>query len=648
MIATIQNVLQWLFLRMEDLFNKAFGDRINPFYHLGAITFFLFWVIGGTGLYLYVFFETGIPEAYDSVVSLSTTQWWLGGIMRSVHRYASDAMVLTMFLHMLRYFAFNRFRGLRAFSWITGVMLIWMVYVSGINGYMLPWDQLAQYVTVTSFEWLDWLPMFSGSLMRNFIYSDHVGSRFFTLLSFMHVGIPLVVLMLMWIHVQRVPKARTTPPRPIVYGLLATMLVLSLVVPAHSQGGVSNLAVAATSIHLDWFYMAAFPLLTEWPLQWVWLLLVGGSVVLYLMPWIPPKFGKSSKHTHQVVIHGEQGVSAEITVREGETILDAGLREGLNLAYDCRNGGCGLCICSVAQGGFEHRPYQLSALSNAQKTQGKALMCCASPIQDMAIEVEYPIGSKVIKGQEVVYTAHVAQMHRLADDVMEVILQLPDDQKIDFAAGQYINILIGDGHKRAFSFANRPGAGSRIELHIRRMEGGVFTTQVFESMKVGDAIHFEGPRGQFTLRESSYPILFIAGATGFAPIKSIVEDAFARGIQRPMRLYWGVRQRKDLYMLDLCEQWAREHGNFTVVPVLSEPHVGDDWSGRTGLVHEAMLADFADLSGYEVYLCGSVRMVETAVPAFISQGLDENSCFSDAFLPAAATQAPEPEPVAAG
>ena len=132
------------------------------------------------------------------------------------------------------------------------------------------------------------------------------------------------------------------------------------------------------------------------------------------------------------------------------------------------------------------------------------------------------------------------------------------------------------------------------------------------------------------------PILFIAGATGFAPVKSILEDAFGRGVQRPMRLYWGVRQRKDLYLLELAQRWQREHANFQVVPVLSEPLPEDHWPARTGLVHEAMLADYDDLSGFEVYVCGSLKMVETAVPAFLAHGLQEEACFSDAFLPAAA------------
>jgi NAD(P)H-flavin reductase/ferredoxin len=636
MIKRFQALLQWVFLRVEGLFNAAFGDRINPFYHLGAITFFLFWVVGASGLYLYIFFETGLSVAYSSVVALTENQWFAGGFMSSLHRYASDAMVLTMVLHMLRYFAFNLYHGFRWFSWITGVMLIWMVYATGINGYMLPWDQLAQFVTVTSFEWLDWLPSFGGTLMRNFIYSSAVGDRFFTLLSFMHLGLPLVVLMVMWIHVQRVPKARTTPPRPIVIGLLLTMLVLSLVLPVHSQGGISNLAQAVTSVELDWFYLAIFPLLTEWPLGRVWALVVGGSLVLALLPWWPPRFRRGAHTSHQVVVRGVDGASAEFSVREDETILDAGLREGLALPYECRNGGCGLCLCSVEHGNIDHRPYQRSALPDAQKAQGKALMCCAVPRGDVVIDVEGFTGAAAQAAE--VHTATVAQLERLADDVMRVLLQLPEGKTLDFAAGQYIDILLDDGQRRAFSFANRPHASSQIELHIRLVPGGRFTTHVFEAMRVGDVLRFEGPRGSFTLRESTHPILFVAGATGFAPIKSIVEDAFERGVQRPMRLYWGVRQRKDLYLLALCEQWARDHANFTVVPVVSEPAEGDGWTGRTGLVHEAMLADFPDLSGNEVYLCGSVKMVETAVPAFIAQGLGEDACFSDAFLMAAPAQ----------
>ncbi len=637
MMKHFQALLQWVFMRVEALFNTAFGDRLNPLYHLGAITFFLFWIISGSGLYLYAFFETGVAGAHSSVESLTHGQWYAGGLLRSVHRYASDAMVLTMLLHMLRYFAFDVFHGFRWLSWLTGVGLIWLVYASGINGYMLPWDQLAQFVTVTSFEWIDWLPSFGGTLMRNFIYPGSVGDRFFSLLSFMHIGVPLVLLLVMWVHVQRVPKARTTPPRTIVVSLLITFLVLALLKPALSQGGAANLGKAVASVQLDWFYLALFPLLTQWPLGQVWLLVLGGTAVLVLLPWWPPRLRRGEKREYKVVVHGASGGQTQITVREDETILDAGLRDGLALPYECRNGGCGLCLCSVEFGTVTHRPYQRSALPDALKAQGKALMCCAVPLGDVVIVVEGFEGEPVAAAGH--YSGKVVGMERLAQDVMRVLLALPGGQKIDFTAGQYIDIVLEDGQRRAFSFANSPQQNELIELHVRLVPGGRFTGHVFNGMKLGDTLEFEGPRGSFTLKDSTHPILFVAGATGFAPVKSILEDAFARGVPRPMRLYWGVRERKDLYLLDLAERWQREHANFSVVPVLSQPQAADGWTGRTGLVHEAMLADFADLSGHEVYVCGSVLMVETAVPAFMAHGLGEGACFSDAFLPSAPASA---------
>ena len=210
-------------------------------------------------------------------------------------------------------------------------------------------------------------------------------------------------------------------------------------------------------------------------------------------------------------------------------------------------------------------------------------------------------------------------------------------------AGQYINILLDDGAKRAFSFANAPSdpqaapstAGGVIELHVRLIPGGRFTTQVFETMKVGDAITFEGPLGRFALVDSERPMLFVAGATGFAPVMSMLEDTFRRGMQRPMQLYWGVCTAADLYLLEQLQRWQAEHANFSFVPVLSQAEDDTTWTGRRGLAHQALLEDHPDLRGYDVYACGSVRMIEAAVPDFMANGLDENFCFSDAFVPSA-------------
>ena len=628
----LQGLLQWLFMRVEALFNSAFGDRLNPLYHLGAITFFLFWVVAGSGLYLYAFFETGVADAYASVEALTHRQWFAGGVLRSLHRYASDAMVVTMLLHLLRHFAFDRFRGLRWFSWLSGVALVGGGYVSGSNGYMLPWDRLAQFVIGASFEWIDWLPGLGGTLIRNVVHPSSISDRFFSLLAFMHIGLPLVVLLLMFIHVQRVPKARTNPPRAIMASLVLTLLALALLRPVLSQGGAANLAVAVGAVRLDWFLLALFPLFDRFPLGQVWALVAAGTALLVALPWLPPKFGRSRPGEFRLTIHP---ATQPLQLRGGETILEAGLRQGLALPYECRNGGCGVCMCTVLHGTVDHGAYQRSVLTDTLRTQGRALMCCATPLSDLDIEVEHADARAPVR----MHSAHVVRMEPLALDVMCLTLALPDGAAVPFKAGQYINILLDNGQRRAFSFANPPQVHGKIELHVRRIPGGRFTGHVFTQMKVGDTVRFEGPLGDFTLRESRAPILFIAGATGFAPIKSIVEDAFARGVTRPMWLYWGVRHRADLYATTLAEQWQRGHTNFHFVPVLSEPEPADGWAGRTGLVHQAMLADFPDLQGHEVYVCGSVRMVEAAVPAFLAQGLGEGLCFTDAFVPSSPVSA---------
>jgi len=616
------------FLRAEALFNRAFGDKANPLYHLGAISFWLFWVVGASGLYLYAFFDTSVTGAYRSVQALTEDQWYAGGVLRSVHRYASDAMVVTMVIHALRHYAYDRMRGFRWFSWVTGVALFWLVYAAGANGYMLPWDGLAQFVTQASFEWLDALPGFGGTLIRNFIRPESVSNRLFSLLVFIHIGLPLVALLLLWIHVQRVPKAQTQPPRPIALAVLATLTLLAIVLPVASQGGVANLARQPTVLALDWFLLALYPLVYVWPLAAVWALVGGGTLLLVALPWLPPR-RRGAREAHVTLHPG----AVPVIARAGETLLEAGLRAGLALPFDCRAGGCGQCLCTVLNGRVDLGAYQPAALTDAMRARGQALMCCAVAEEDVEIDVA---GVATLRPAAAPRRWHgrVESLERLADEVMQVRIALPGGERLSFTAGQYINIVLPDGQRRAFSFANPPHDNATIELHVRRIPGGRFTTQVFEAMKPGDAIEFEGPLGRFALHDSQRPILFVAGATGFAPVKSIIEDAFHRGIARPMQLYWGVREAKDLYALELTQRWQREHANFSVVPVLSHAAADTAWPGRRGLVHEAMLADHPDLTGCEVYACGSVKMVEAAVPAFVAQGLDESFCFSDAFVPA--------------
>ncbi|HWQ37975.1 MAG TPA: 2Fe-2S iron-sulfur cluster-binding protein [Burkholderiales bacterium] len=393
--------------------------------------------------------------------------------------------------------------------------------------------------------------------------------------------------------------------------------------------GPADLAVVPATLALDWYYLPLYPLIYEWSPGEVWALAFGATLLLFLVPWLPAR--RARGHEHHVTF---RPANLSATVRAGETLLEAGLRQGIALPYDCRNGGCGVCKVAIVHGQVDHGPYQKSVLSDEERARGMALLCCAIPLSDLDIEVETAALPKRV------WEATVVRMQRAAPEVMLLWLRLDGSERIEYRAGQYINILLQDGARRAYSFATAPGASDLIELHVRRMPGGRFTGWVFEKMRVGDRLRFEGPFGAFVLNEESpRPVIFVAGATGFAPVKSMLEDAFRKNVRRPMVLYWGVRSREDLYMAELPERWAREHPNFSFVPVLSEPKPEDHWRGRTGLVHEAILQDFPTLKGYEVYACGSMQMVEAAHPEFIARGLSEDACFSDAFTPA-------PEPAA--
>lgn len=643
MLSLVQRALQWVFVRVEGIFNLAFGDRLNPLYYLGPISYFMFWIVLVSGLYLYIFFETGVSGAYTSVHRLTHDQWYLGGIMRSLHRYASDGMVFTMVLHLVRHFAFDRYRAFRWFSWVSGIVVLWLVYVSGINGYMLPWDQMAQFVAVATTEWIDWLPVFNGTLVRNFIFPENVNDRLFSLLSFLHIGIPLGVLALLWVHTTRVPQAKSAPPRPIAVTVLIGLAALSLIKPAVSLGP-ADLSKAVTTIAFDWFYLPIFALLYRTSPGEVWAIVVAATLLFLMAPWLPPKRRRGPAEGYHLLVRPDNRI---IAIREGEAILDAGLREGIALPFECRHGGCGICKATIAYGKVDHGAHQETVLSAAEKEAGKALLCCATALSD--IEIEY-VPTATLGGIPVrSYTARVVQMSKLSSDVMQIMLQLPEGERISFYAGQYINILLENGEKRSFSFATAPHDNARIELQIRLIHGGKFSTHVFTAMKEGDTVRFEGPLGSFFLREdSSKPIIFVAGSTGFAPVKSMIEHAFHVGLKRQMILYWGVRSLRDFYAPELPHKWAREHANFRFVPVLSEPALEDDWQGRTGLVHEAILQDFPDLSGHQVYACGSVKMVEAAHPAFLAKGMVQEDCFSDAFRLAPQIRAADAELVKLG
>lgn len=332
--------------------------------------------------------------------------------------------------------------------------------------------------------------------------------------------------------------------------------------------------------------------------------------------------------SHQITIKPSNHV---FTAGEDETILEAALREGFALAYGCRNGACGTCKGKILEGSVDYGIYQDNALSEDEKQRGMALFCCAQAQSDLTIECREIGAAKDIQIKTLPCRVH--QLEKLADDVIVMHLKLPANERLQFLAGQYVDILMKDGKRRSFSLANAPHDDELLQLHVRNISGGTFTEHVFTKMKEKDILRFEGPLGTFFLRDDSdKPIIFVAGGTGFAPIKSMLEHAFHVESDRQMVLYWGARTLSDLYMPELPGQWQQVHSNFTFIPVLSEPKPEDKWDGRTGLVHEAIMKDFPDLSGYQVYACGSPPMVEAAHQAFTKQGLPEDEFLSDAFL----------------
>jgi CDP-4-dehydro-6-deoxyglucose reductase len=330
---------------------------------------------------------------------------------------------------------------------------------------------------------------------------------------------------------------------------------------------------------------------------------------------------------HSVTI---QPSGQRIEVDAGEAILAAALRQGLVLPYGCKNGACGSCKGRILSGTVDYGVYQAKALTDAEKAAGKALFCQAKPLGELVIEAR---SVSAVKGIEVkTLPCRMQTMERLADDVMVIRLKLPANERLVFLAGQFIEFLQKDGSRRSFSMACPPHDAELLELHVRHVAGGAFTDHVFAKMKERDILRFEGPLGTFFLREdSAKPIVFVASGTGFAPIKAIIEEELKKGIERPMTLYWGGRRPRDLYMNALAQGWA-DAGKLAYVPVVSDALPEDAWTGRTGFVHRAVMEDFPDLSGYQVYACGVPVMVDAARKDFsASCRLPEDEFYADSF-----------------
>ncbi len=325
----------------------------------------------------------------------------------------------------------------------------------------------------------------------------------------------------------------------------------------------------------------------------------------------------------------------EFQVEDGQSVLDGALAAGIVLPYSCRNGACSTCKGKVVSGTYDAGPSPAQILSPEDLAHGYTLFCQARPQSDMLIEAHEIRMASDIQIRKM--PSRVMAIEPAANDVMIIKLQLPATDPFRFYAGQYLEFILKDGRRRSYSMATPPAENNLVELHIRHTPGGVFTDHVFGAgatqMKVREILRVEGPFGSFFLRDDSdKPVIFLASGTGFAPIKAIVERMIESDNQRKAVLYWGGRRPGDLYMHDKAMEWAQALPNFSYVPVVSDALPSDDWAGRTGFVHQAVLQDYPDLSGYQVYACGAPIMVDSARRDFIGdRGLPEEDFFADAF-----------------
>ncbi|NNG12525.1 MAG: CDP-6-deoxy-delta-3,4-glucoseen reductase [Halobacteria archaeon] len=331
--------------------------------------------------------------------------------------------------------------------------------------------------------------------------------------------------------------------------------------------------------------------------------------------------------SYKVKVHSS---GHEFTVEAHESVLDGALRQGIILPYGCRNGACGSCMGTVLSGSVDYANGLPPALSEADAAASKALFCQAHPSGDLTIEVREVDAVKDIEIKKL--PCRVDRLEQLAHDVIRIYLKVPSSNRLQFLAGQYINVLLKDQSPRAFSIANAPHDDEFIELHIRYVEGGHFSAQVFHDLKEKALLRLEGPLGTYFLREDSErPLILIGGGTGFAPLKGMLEHAFYTGIQRPLHLFWGARSRRDLYLEDLPLRWLMEHNNFKYTPVLSDPLPEDNWTGESGLVTDSVVRHYPDLAKYDIYASGPPPMVKAGHRLFIEHGMDEAQFYSDSF-----------------
>ena len=315
-------------------------------------------------------------------------------------------------------------------------------------------------------------------------------------------------------------------------------------------------------------------------------------------------------------------------VEAHESILDAAMRQAVDLPYGCRNGVCGSCAGYVMSGQIKYSS-RSAAMTADLEAQNKALFCMAKAESDLVIQiVELDIQALPIKK----IRCRVEEKHKLSHDVMLLKIKLAGDERLHYHAGQYVEFILEDGRRRSFSIANAPHADTLLELHVRHVTGGFFTDYLFDQMPDKSMLRMEGPLGNFYLRENSdRPIILMGGGTGFGPLKAIIEHVLHIGIKQTIHLFMGVRSLRDLYMQELVEVWVKQYPEISFTAVLSEPQVADNWQGETGYVHQAVLRRYSDLSPFDIYMSGPPPMVNAAAAEFATQGAIREHMYSDAF-----------------
>ncbi len=320
-----------------------------------------------------------------------------------------------------------------------------------------------------------------------------------------------------------------------------------------------------------------------------------------------------------------------LLVRPDETILSAAFKQGYRFPHECESGVCGACKGKLLEGHVSYDEPFLPALSDEEREAGWALFCSAKPASDLIIHVENVIGPEQLPIKKLIYSVKIFE--QLTTTIYRVVLQPPANDFIQYRAGQYVEILQRDSSPKPFSIANMPTSDNKdIEFHIRHNPDNPYTSEVIDEIKAQQQLHLRGPFGSCILRkEPPYPLIFLAGGAGFAPIKALIEQALTENVKQPIYLYWGVRIIEDFYCHDLVLDWAKCFENFHYIPVLSGKNEKDKWHGKTGWVHEIVLTEHSDLANFRIYASGPIEMVYAALHAFEPRHLKRALMHSDMF-----------------